>query len=109
VLFILDIAAIYLGKESLFNIDYIKRSRLWVLLSWATISAMTGLIGISLTVLQPTIAAAIGVAVSWPLLVNTFLGGRSNMGKEGGDETESIPLSEVNSMESTPRPEGNQS
>jgi uncharacterized membrane protein len=71
---ILDIGIKYLSGGSLFNMAYEEQGYFLLTFWWAIASFVTGMIGVSLDILQPSIAGCIGVAVSWSLLVTVFTG-----------------------------------
>jgi hypothetical protein len=77
----------YIRGSSLFALDYEGRSQFMILCSWAIAAFATGVFGLSLDVLQPTVQGCIGVAVSWPLLLSVLTGLRSAP-SPGGDADE---------------------
>ena len=85
----------YIRGSSLFALDYESRSFMWILCSWGTAAFATGVFGLSLDVLQPTVQGCIGVAVSWPLLLSVLTGLRSAPSPGGDvDEPEEDPEGE---------------
>jgi hypothetical protein len=87
IVMLVEYANQYIRGSSLFALDYEGRSFIWILCSWATAAFATGVFGLSLDVLQPTIQGCIGVAVSWPLLLSVLTGLRSAP-SPGGDADE---------------------
>jgi hypothetical protein len=77
----------YIRGSSLFAIDYERRSIFKILCLWGIAAFATGVFGLSLDVLQPTVQGCIGVAVSWPLLLSVLTGLRSAP-SPGGDAEE---------------------
>lgn len=85
---ILDLCTKYVRGTSFLGNEY---PRWWsyfgVPIFWAIAAAITGMIGFSLDVIQPTIAGCIGVALSWNLLM-TALTGKEETDLEDGEEAD---------------------
>jgi hypothetical protein len=67
---LLDVAVTYIRGSSLLGIERGYKVVFW----WSIGAFITGMIGVSLDVLQPTIAACLVVAVSWLLLLSAIMG-----------------------------------
>lgn len=91
---ILDIAAKYIRGASIFRMEYEERGHFKLVVAWAIAGLITGMVGVSLDILEPTLAGCIGVAISWSLLVTVFTGREIDEGPfsptqdtEPGEET----------------------
>lgn len=77
----------YVTGNSLFRIDYELTSLIWTAFSWTLAAAITGFIGISLSVIQPNIAGCFGVSISWRVLLVVLTGsGQDSFPSSGLDE-----------------------
>src|SRR5258707_12633258 len=93
---LLELCSIKITESSLPGLEK-KGLCLWSreVLAWITAAGITGIIGTSLAVLQPTIEGCVGAAASWQALTRIFMGREgapsgSDSDDEGGEEGDSV-------------------